>query len=339
MSEVNETPNDEAVDTDLDQFADELFGQSEPAPVEANPEADEKVEADPDAPNVEEAQVQDENDGDDDTPAPEDEEDDEQGDPEDEGKPAPKKNRAKERIDELTGKYREEERKRIELENRIRELEAGQKKNEEPEPKTSETSEGPAAPTPKDVDENGKEKYPLGEFDPKYLSDLVEYKVSEATAQQRKALEEAEKQEQQKTAQSELQANWMDRTQKFAETKPDFVEKTQTMLDGLGEVGDDYGEYLAATIMSMDNGPEVLYYLAENPDEAREIVHSGPTKATMALGRIDGQIGGSKPQPKAAKPSSAPTPPPMNKGSSVARPKVDPSTDDLDSFEKIFFKD
>src|SRR3546814_4068418 len=52
----------------------------------------------------------------------------------------------------------------------------------------------------------------------------------------------------------------------------------------------EYGEYLTATIMSLDNGPDVLYYLSENIAEAKRIVNLDGTKAAIALGRIDAKF-------------------------------------------------
>ena len=89
--------------------------------------------------------------------------------------------------------------------------------------------------------------------------------------------------------------------------------------------------------MSMDHGPDVLYYLAENVDEAKEIFESGPQKATIALGRIESRYIQSE-STKRPRVSKAPSPPPTNKGSAGGSKTVRPDTDDLDSFEKTFFK-
>jgi len=83
--------------------------------------------------------------------------------------------------------------------------------------------------------------------------------------------------------------------------------------------------------MALDNGPDVLYYLASNPEEADAIVASGPVKATVALGKIDATFEAPKqnasPKPKVSK---APAPPPRNKGSAVAKASLNPTGDDVD---------
>ena len=92
----------------------------------------------------------------------------------------------------------------------------------------------------------------------------------------------------------------------------------------------------------MDKGPDVLYYLASNPEEARQIVNSGAQKATLALGRIEAKFLEVESKKSSAKPkvSKAPTPPPPNaraRGANGAFISVQPDTDDLDAFEAAFF--
>ena len=113
------------------------------------------------------------------------------------------------------------------------------------------------------------------------------------------------------------------------------------MVDVFSGLDKQYGDFLAQAIMSMDNGPDVLYYLAENKDEAKRIVESGATKAVISLGRLEARFDTSeetKPTPR-QKVTKAPTPPQhLNKGSAAVKQAVTPDTDDLDAFEAEFFK-
>ena len=89
----------------------------------------------------------------------------------------------------------------------------------------------------------------------------------------------------------------------------------------------------------MDHGPDVLYYLSNNVDEARKIVESGPQKATLSLGYLNGKFADVESEKRKARPkaSNAPPPPPKNKGSSRAFAEVPDDTDDLDAFSKKLF--
>ena len=94
--------------------------------------------------------------------------------------------------------------------------------------------------------------------------------------------------------------------------------------------------------MSMDKGPDVLYYLSSNPDEAKEIVNSGAQKATIALGRIEARFLDDETDTKTVKQkvSKAPVPPPKNKGSSATKMSLDATSDNvnLDALAKELAK-
>jgi hypothetical protein len=59
------------------------------------------------------------------------------------------------------------------------------------------------------------------------------------------------------------------------EELPDIREKLGSMGDTFEGIDPNYGEFLAATIMSCDFGPQIMYYLSQNIGEAQKIVASG----------------------------------------------------------------
>lgn len=311
-------------DTDLDAFAADFFGQksehSEPASSEGEKETEEAVD---DALEQTDTQVED------DTLAEDDIEEEAEEDPK------PKKSRFQERIDELTGKAREAERREMALQAKLDEVLAKLNKDEKPEQK-ADIKTDKNEPTPDDLDADGNEKYPLGEFDPRYIRDLTKFTLE----QERNALnEERQRQEAQAKAdeaRKELQTGWNSKVETAQERYPDFLEKGEALVDTFGSIDQAYGEYLSATLMQMEYGTDVLYYLANNPDIAKQIVDSGPTKATIALGRLEAKFAvASEEPPKKIKPSQAPVPPPVNKGTN---PPVLDDLDDLDAFSAKLFK-
>lgn len=339
MSTENDTLAEEA-EVSLDDFSTEFFGQNK---VEPEPTKSEEVEEDDSAEidakeNTQQGEteesIQDETDEtieDKDTLA-------EENEPEGKAKPSPKKSRAETRIEELNAKFRQEERARIALELKIEELQKQSEQNKKTEP-TSEVEED-SIPKPTDKNEDGTDKYPLGEFDAEYMLDRVRYEnkiiLDADRASRDEAAEKTKQEETQTAAQAQLQKDWSDKLVPAQERYPDFEEKQASLVDTFDGIDQQYGDYLASTIMEMEHGPDVLYHLAENPDLAKSIVESGAKKATITLGRIEAQfIGESKPKVKVSK---APTPPPTNKGSSAARGKVRADTDDLDAFSSEFFK-
>lgn len=335
MSTESTTPIEPTVSDDLDAFAADFFGRKNAATETTNSEVVEDVADDTDAP-TETVDTQSDEIEDTDTLAPDDENDDTTE--VEEETPAPKKNRFQERIDELTSKYREEQRRREELERRLSALEAPKQNKPEPTP----TQETPKAegPDPYAKNEDGSEKYPLGEYDPRYVADLARFTVE----QQFKALETQKEEQRQREAEEaqkrEIISGWQSKMETAQERYPDLQEKGQQMLENLGQLDPVYEDYLSATIMNMDYGPDVLYYLASNPAEAKTIINAGPTKAAVALGRIEAKFAVAEAEKVIARPkvSGAPNPPPVNKGASAARVEVPDDTDDLDAFSRKMFK-
>lgn len=328
MSDETNTPVDPISD-DLDAFTEQLFGQSVPSDEAATSQEDETEDQEADA-NDETVDTQT---IEDDTLATE--SDDEDTEATEETPEKPKKNRYQERIDELTAKYREAERQREAdrqaFEARLKSLESSTNTEELP------NTDGPD-PTEKLPD--GREKYPLGEYDPAYVRDLARFEV----AQEMKSLEKAREAKEQEKAQdaqvAALHESWNQKLAPAQERYPDFVEKSESLLGSFNDLDPTYEDYLSATIMGMDYGPDVLYYLASNPSEATSIFRSGATKATIALGRLEARFAEAEAEKTLARPkvSQAPVPPPTVRGAAPAKMPTPPDTDDLDAFERELFK-
>lgn len=319
----NETPADQNQDQDLDTFSSEFFQLKAPETVEDESSEKEDPEVKIDA-NEEDTQTEE------DTLVEDDSEE------EAVAELPKKKTRFQERIDELTAKAREAERREALLQERLTELE---KKDKKPEVTTPAViTDGP---TPEDLDDDGNEKYPLGEFDPKYIRDLTKFSFRQELEQSK--LQEAQEAQQKtfETQKAALQQEWVGKVETARERYPDLVEKGQALEAAFNGIDQPYADYLVATIQSMDFGVDVLYHLANNVDDARKIVEAGPTRATIALGRLEAKFADDAETKQRARPkvSNAPTPPPhSNKGSAVSMPEVEDTTDDLDAFAAKFFK-
>lgn len=246
-----------------------------------------------------------------------------------EPKPEPKKKKsAQERINELTRERREAERREAELMKRLEALESKDK----PEVKEAVLK----APTPDDVDANGEPKYPLGEFDPAFARDNVKFILAE----ERKQAEAAEVvNRQQREAQAEFErisSDWNKKIEGVEERLPDFSTKSAELVDAFQGIDPAHGDFLASTIMSLEYGPEVLYYLSENLDVAERITKLSPTAAVIQLGRLEAQFLPKKEvKPKV---TVAPEPPPTATRGTGTRAEVAVDTDDLDAFTDMFYK-
>jgi hypothetical protein len=315
MFEPNDTTPEDV--TDLDAFSSDFFEETKKEEVKEEPKEDVTPEDEP----VEDDTQNDEPEGDND--------DDPKEDDNDKPEEKPKKvNRFQERINELTAKAREAERAREALEAKLAEV----AKQETPKSTPQVEAKGPQ---PDDKNEDGSEKYPLGEFDPTYIRDLTRHTIQAETeqAKRQEAQERAQRQEQE--AREALDQQWQEKLTPVVESHEDFIEKTlglETAFEGLDP---NYSDYLVNTIKSLDHGPEVLYYFANNLPEAQKFVRMGPLAATLALGEYNAMFKGQS--RKGTKVSSAPPPPQVNKGSKT-RTVVAGDTDDLDAFETVFYK-
>ena len=180
---MSDTKEVEATTDNLDDFNDLLNGKA------VEPEKQEEVV---EVENPEEVVEEDEtetdtlaNDETDDGEAEEDdqtedaeEDDDPEAEEVEEEAPKAKKKTAEERINELTAARREAERKADMLEGRLAEMERQLSKGESKEDNTVVEE---ASPTPEDKNEDGTDKYDLGEFDPEYIRDLTRYTIKVET--------------------------------------------------------------------------------------------------------------------------------------------------------------
>lgn len=322
----------------LDDFSADFFGENPKTSDPAKSEEVETEETESDAPeneqdthSAEEGATEEEAEEFEETEEAE-SEDEPTDDSETKAKP---KNRYQERINELTAKARQAERERDELLRKLEEKTNPPKADPKPEETNTEES---SAPSPTDKNEDGSDKYPLGEFDPKFVKDTIQHALKEQLENQQKQEQEKQKLTAEQQYRAELQDNWNEKLESVQERYPDFRDKGEQMLSVFEGIDPAYGQYLTDTLMEMDAGPEVFYYLSNNLDEAEQIVNAGPRKATISLAKLEAQLTGTKTSesPK-VKITKAPAPPPQVKGSAVAKASIPLDTDDLDAFSKVMF--
>lgn len=335
-----------AADTDnLDEFEKLFNGEEADTEPQVTPEQDEDEPAvDGDEEDTETDEDADDEEIGDDTPAEEEEADEEEDDDDaddgqDDDATQKKKQTAQERVQQAVARQREAERERDALLSRIEALEARDPK-EETKPTASKTEElSDDAPQSDAVSEDGEPLYPLGDIDPKYIRDLTKWSAQKANEEVKAEAQAAEQQRQMEEANRRLATQWEEKLEASIEDIPNVREKGQQLENTFRSVDPEYGQLLAGTIMTLDYGPHVIDYLADNPNEAQDIVNSGPVGAAIKLGSLNERLAGQYAKPEGNKPkrkvSKAPKPAPANKGTS--RPKiVAADTDNLDDFEKLF---
>lgn len=313
MFEPNDEPNFVDVNTDdLDAFTDLFVGKAQIK--DDTPENDQPLEDALDDTNEEVLTSEEQED------VPDDKEDKE---------PPKKVNKVQERINKALEKQRLATERAEAAERRLAELE--KQRETAPTASTQPVNDGP---TPEDKNDDGSDKYPLGEFDPQYIRDLTRHTIQkeQEAARQEQLKNDAIKSEQE--ARQQLDTQWRSKLDTVTQQHEDFLEKTVELEETFEGLDPQYADYLVQTIKSLDHGPEVLYYFANNLAEAQKFVTMGPLAATLALGEYNAMFKGQT--RKEARVSAAPPPPQVNKGTST-RKAVAGDTDDLELFEKEFF--
>lgn len=324
MSETEVSTESQTANTDdLDAFSSNFFGQKEEDTSDKTKDKAEQEDESKDTTQETESQTEDT--------------DQETEETEEVLEEAPKKKQTvQDRIDELV-KQREDAKRdgQAQIDALRKEFDEQLKALKQP----AKTEEKKGEPTPFDTKEDGEPKYPLGEFDPQYIRDLTRFTLEDERVQVKAQYEQEQRVREEQQAAQTLQTDWNQRVETAKAEYPDLVEKGTALLNGFNDLDQNYAGYLSTVLMSMDKGPDVLYYLSNHPEEARAIVNSGAQKATLALGRIEARFLETD-QTKNAKPkvSKAPEPPSVRtRGTNGAFVSVAPDTDDLNAFETAFF--
>lgn len=186
---------------------------------------------------------------------------------------------------ELARQEAEKERQaRQELENRLRELEA-------------------KASPPQAVDPDPKP-------DPSQFNDALEYAEALAEWTTDKKLREREQQEMARKAQEEQtrkQVEFQKRVQSAKNDLPDYE-------DTIAAAGDiPVSAPVGEAIIESEYGPQLLYYLADNPEFARSLADKSLTAQLREIGKLEAKFEKTAPQQESkkepvAKKSNAPAP-------------------------------
>jgi hypothetical protein len=220
-----------------------------------------------------------------------------------------KKDPVQERFDKLTrDKYdalREADRRGYELERlnaRLVELEKAQK---------------PEVATQTDFPTLEQFGYDEGKFHAA-VATYTRGMTESAKAAAREAAQEIVRAEREASQQQESLRNWAKKEAEFIKSKPDYVEKVleaRTL---------PISREIQMELRESELGPQIAYYLVENPDKAAAILQL-PLKAQLKeIGRIEARLESTK---TPAKPAVSQAPPPVSKvDASDAVVEKDPST-------------
>lgn len=181
----------------------------------------------------------------------------------------PKPKGVQKRIDELTANWREEQRTRQKLEAMLERVLSNQPQKESPpaqQPKTEPVVE---------------------QF--KTYEEYVDARAEWVAERKFQAIEEQRRAAEAEQAKAHKHDTFLQKAEEFAATAPDFKDVAFNPSLPITDV-------MADAIDLSDKGPEVLYYLGKNPDEAAKIARMPDLQAALEIGRLEARL--SLPQPR-----------------------------------------
>jgi hypothetical protein len=208
---------------------------------------------------------------------------DEESESDEEEKPQKKRPGFKKRIDKLTRR----------LSERDREIEYWKGKALK-----GETDDVPQA---KPVREESKDVKPTpDEFETheEYVEALTDWRVS----QHAKTLEMKQRESQVKSEFDRKMNDHLGRVKTFKEAHSDFEE----LIEDIADI--PMSPAVHELILESDNGPELMYELAKDPDQYARICEMSPLSAARAIERIDLKIKSKSSEEKVIKKTKAPAP-------------------------------
>lgn len=142
---------------------------------------------------------------------------------------------------------------------------------------------------------------------PGQFSDAFEYAKALAEYSAERALQERDRQDAERKAtetRNQVIQTWAKRLEAAKAELPDFEAMVQSAdVEVSGDIRD--------SIIESEQGPKILYHLAENPDYARSLAAMPISKALREIGKLEARYEGESPEPKgkpAVVKSKAPAP-------------------------------
>ena len=229
------------------------------------------------------------------------------------------------RINELTKARREAERRAEEAETKLAALERGDK----PEPEL--LLDTPTRPDPNAIGADGQPLYEFGEADPAFIEAITDWKVDVKLAERDRNMQAEQAQAAQKEAAASIDQKWQEKAEAGASKYEDFVD---TIADY--QANEPCPVILAAAISTSDQGADIVYHLAKNPEENRELARLAevdPLEAARRFGRLEARFE-SRQEPQARKITEAPIPPKHGVRGAGGKFDVGADTTDFAAFEK-----
>jgi hypothetical protein len=214
---------------------------------------------------------------------------------------------AQKRIDRLTWEANEAKRKAEELEAKLRE-----RQERQPEPSA-------ARPKPEDFQD----------YDA-YVEALADWKAEEKARKLRDELKAESEKTRAKTEADRRMEAFRAAESKVRATVQDYDEAIQDAQDT------PMTQVMFDVILESEVGPNLLYHLAKNPDEAERIAHLSPARQAAEIGKLEDKLAQQLKDPPKPKASNAPPPVnPVRARGSASTPRLDDPNLSMEEYSRL----
>lgn len=180
-----------------------------------------------------------------------------------------------------------------------------------------------------DVGAPDPNKYAYGELDPKYVSDLTDYRVDKRLAKDKSVQEEK-----QQTQAVEQQAKELETQYSVRKTEGRKVYKDFDKVVVEAAKNNEYPLTHETAMMALESpvGHHVMYKIASNPKLAKKLAGLNVIQQARAFGRLEAQFSSKDASRKNKTPLTPPPPKRRSGGSGIS--DVNPSKENFADFEK-----
>lgn len=254
----------------------------------------------------------------------------ENGENEEDTETAKKRQPPSERIRELNKRLRQSERLRVADAERLDRLEATLKNNGgQGNNGSGNAGDIGVAPDPQD-----QTKYPLGHLDDRYIEDKLEWLAETKAAKKADAVLQRQQEHERNGQIENQQRELLTKVDDLASRGLEIYDDYQELVVDAGMRGDwSLTQTTFEAAAEAEHGERILYALANDPKEAKRVSELSPFQQLRYVNQQNAEIS-AKIKPR-TKPGAAPPAQTRTRGGNSST-RINPSTDNLDDFEKAW---
>lgn len=183
-------------------------------------------------------------------------------------------------------------------------------------------------------DSNDSDKYPLGHLDDRYIEDKLEWLATEKAAKQADAVLQRQQENEQNAALNQQREELLGKVDDLATRGADVSDDFQEAVVEAGMRGEwKLSQPTFEAAHEAEHGAQILYELSQDKKEAERVSKLSPYGQTKFVMDRDNAL---STEGKPRRIPGAGAPPQTQTRGANSRTQINPATDNLDDFSKLF---